>query len=112
MKCTSMRKMLSTIVLAIFMSQSLLTSYLYAAEPAPVPTKPAEQSNQSANQQLVDGFLKMDLSTVSPIMVLQVAAYLYVYDKNGIAGFDFEKGDASQAMMTINYFLSAYAPNV
>ncbi len=105
-----MKKIVSIVIAAIFFGQSLLTSYLYAAEPTPA--KATQQSSQSANQQLIDRFIKMDLSSVDTISILQIAAYLYVYHKNGIAGFDFEKGELSQAMTTVNYFITSYAPNV
>lgn len=57
-----MKKILSTIVLAIFIGQSLLTSYLYAAEPTVV--KAEQQAAQDPYQQLVDRFLSMDLGSV------------------------------------------------
>jgi len=109
MRFTLMRKILSSVIVAIFFGQSLLTSYMYAAD---VPAKPTEQTSQSVNQALIDGLLKTDVSTASAISILQIAAYIYVYEKNGIAWFDFDKGDDSQAMMWVNYFISLYAPNI
>gem|GEM_PF-3307156 len=78
-----MKNIISLVIMTVFLSQSLLTSYLYAAEPTS--TRPAAENTQSATQQLIDRFLKMDLSSVDAISVLQVAAYLYVYEKHGPA---------------------------
>ena len=105
-----MRNFVSMFIVAIFLGQSLLSSYMYAAQPAA--TQVEKQNSQNANQELITKFLKMDVSNIDAISVLQVAAYLYVYEKNGIAWFDFEKWDDSQAIMTVNYFISMYAPNV
>lgn len=104
-----MRKITSIFILAIFFGQSLLTSYMYAAEPA---AKAEQTAVQNTYQQLVDRFLRMDLGSVDALWLIQMAAYLYVYEKNGIAWFDFERGQDSPTMMTINYFLTTYAPNI
>lgn len=83
MNSGSMRNFVSMFIVAIFLGQSLLSSYMYAAQPAA--TQVEKQNSQNANQELITKFLKMDVSNIDAISVLQVAAYLYVYEKNGIA---------------------------
>lgn len=120
MKVKPMKKFVSILIVAVFFSQSLLTSYMYAADPVPAKaaadpapaTNTSNTTNDDSTKKMIESFLRIDLSTLDAINLLQVAAYLYVYDKNGLAWFDFEKGDASQAIMTVNYFISLYAPNV
>jgi hypothetical protein len=82
---------------------------MYAAEPT---EKPQEQSMQNEYQQLVSTFLRMDPSSVDAFWLIQIAAYLYVYDNYGIQWFDFELWSESQGMMAINYFLKTQARNI
>lgn len=70
----SMKKFVSTLVIAVFLAQSLLPSYMYAAASAttkPAAT-PAQYEIQNPYQQLVDRFLRTDVTTVDPITLLQM----------------------------------------
>jgi hypothetical protein len=105
-----MKKMLISLVLALFMAQFVAMPYVQAAEQKGGQEIPQEYSTQDDGyDSLIQTFLQYDLTTADPLLVVQAAAYLYLYDNN--ISFDFEQ-DSSAAMQGINYFLLVYAPNI
>ncbi len=110
-----MNKVVIVMIMSLFLWQIVLTPLSYAADAENTEaaiyqenkTNPDTDDNVAA---MIYDIVYIDMSTASPIDVLQVAAYLYAYEKVGV--LDFENEDDSLAMQSINYFLKLYAPNV
>lgn len=66
-----MKKIVSIVIMTVFFSQSLLTSYMYAADaPASVSQEATTQVDET--QQMIDGFLRTDISTLDALSILQI----------------------------------------